>query len=159
MPDVGLTPCWTAAATRHVQQGEVKEKICGTTTYKGGMMKKIAISVAVFSMLFSLAQASHAEKMLSGDEIKALITNKTVDVSLPNGSKKWRQHFAADGSSARDNGQKSEWNIDGDKHCNTAASNAPCAGIRDNGDGTYSRVNDSGEAVVNWTKIVDGKDF
>lgn len=122
-------------------------------------MKKVAVAVAGFAMLFSLAQASHAEKMLSGDEIKALITNKTIDVSLPNGSQKWRQYYAADGSSLRNNGQKSEWNIDGNKHCNTAAVNNPCVGIRDNGDGTYSRVNDNGDAVVNWIKIVDGKDF
>ena len=122
-------------------------------------MKKIAVAVAGFAMLFTLAQASHAEKMLSGDDIKALITNKTIDVSLPNGSKKWRQYYAADGSSARDNGQKSEWNIDGDKHCNTAATDYPCVGIRDNGDGTYSRVKDNGGAVVNWTKFVEGKDF
>lgn len=120
-------------------------------------MKKIAVSVAGFALLFSLAQASYAEKMLSGDEIKALVTGKTTYVTATNG-KKWRQVFNADGSSERDNGQKSEWHVEGDKHCNTAAVNYPCATIRDNGDGTYTRIFE-GKPVVDWTKIVDGKDF
>jgi hypothetical protein len=117
-------------------------------------MKKIAVGFALF---FLLAQASHAAKVLSGDEIKALITDKTVSVSA--GSKQWRQYFAADGSSARDNGKNSTWSVEGDKHCNTAAADFPCAPVRDNGDETYSRIKDNGEAIVTWSKIVGGKDF
>lgn len=120
-------------------------------------MNKTAVFVAGCAVLFSVAPLSHAEKMLSGDEIKALVTGKTTYVTAPNG-RKFRQVFNADGSSERDNGQKSEWHVDGDKHCNTAAVNALCANIRDNGDGTYSRVFD-GKPVVDWTKIVEGKDF
>ena len=117
-------------------------------------MKKVAVGFALF---FLLAQASHAAKVLSGDEIRALITHKTVAVSA--GSKQWRQYFAADGSSARDNGQNSTWSVEGDKHCNTAAAAFPCAPIRDNGDGTYARLKPDGDPSVTWSKIVDGKDF
>lgn len=124
---------------------------------RGIMMKKIAVAFAGFTLMFSLTQASFAEKMLSGDEIKALVTNKTVDVTLTN-KNKWRQFFANDGSSDRDNGLKSNWYTEGDKHCNTGTS-LLCAPIRDNGDGTYSRLKDDGGVAVTWTKIVDGKDF
>lgn len=117
-------------------------------------MKKVAVGVALF---FLLVQASHASRVLNGDEIKALITNKTVLVST--GSKQWHQHFAADGSSARDNGETSTWSVEGDKHCNTASVKFPCAPIRDNGDGSYARIKDNGDVIVTWTKIVDGKDF
>ena len=120
-------------------------------------MKTIATAFAGFALLFSFAQASHAEKLLNGDEIKALISGKTVDVSLSSNSQ-WRQYFAADGSSDRDNGEKSTWSVEGDKHCNTASS-LRCAAIRDNGDGTYARLKANGSPAVTWTKFVDGKDF
>lgn len=51
-------------------------------------MKKFAVAGAGFAVLFSLAQASHAGKMLSGDEIKALITDKIIYVTIPNSNKK-----------------------------------------------------------------------
>lgn len=120
-------------------------------------MKKQTIVIAGFAMMFSLVQTSHAEKMLSGDEIKALVTGKTVDVSLSSSSQ-WRQYFAADGSSARDNGEVSDWSVEGDKHCNSVAA-LRCAAIRDNGDGTYARLKPDGSPAVTWTKITDGKDF
>jgi len=120
-------------------------------------MKKIAVRFAGFALFFLLAQGSHAGKLLSGDEIKALITHKTVLVTFT-GSNQWRQYFSADGASHRDNGEKSTWYIENDKHCNSAAQ-LLCAAIQDNGDGTYARLKANGETAVTWTKIVDGKDF
>lgn len=120
-------------------------------------MKKLATTLAVFSLLLPVSQICHAGKMLSGDEIKALITGKTVYVSL-NSNTQWRQYFSADGSSARDNGETSDWSVEDGKHCNTAA-NLRCAAIRDNGDGTYARLKPNGSPAVTWTKIVNGKDF
>lgn len=120
-------------------------------------MKRIAMAFAGCVLFFSLAHASHAAKVLSGDEIKALITHKTVLV-VKTSSSQWRQYFAADGTSNRDNGEKSTWYIENDKHCNTATP-LLCAAIRDNGDGTYSRLQSNGDVAVTWTKIVDGKDF
>lgn len=111
----------------------------------------------VFSLLFSISQVCHAEKTLSGDEIKTLLTGKTVYVTV-NSSTQWRQYFAADGGSARDNGETSDWTVEGDKHCNTASATR-CAAIRDNGDGTYARLKPNGSPLVIWTKLVNGKDF
>lgn len=117
-------------------------------------MKKVAVG---FALLFLLAQVSHAGKVLSGGEIRALVANKTITVVLGS-SNQWRQYFAADGSSNRDNGENSTWYIEHDKHCNTAAK-LLCAAIQDNGDGSYARLKPNGDPAVTWTKIVDGKDF
>ena len=121
-------------------------------------MNKITTAFAGFTLMFTLSQASQAEKMLSGDEIKALVSNKTVTV-IYSSSNQWRQYFAADGSSIRENGETSTWNTEGDNHCNTASAKFPCAPVRDNGDGTYSRLKSDGSPIVTWTKFVDGKDF
>jgi len=120
-------------------------------------MKKHATAFAALTLLFSFSQPSHADKTLTGDEIKALVSGKTVYVSSSS-STQWRQFFAADGSSDRDNGEKSDWYVENDKHCNTASS-LLCASIRDNGDGTYARLKPNGSPAVTWAKIVDGKDF
>ena len=120
-------------------------------------MKKRAITIAGFMMMFSLAATSHAEKILGGEEIKALISGKTVDVNIE-GAAKWRQYFATDGNSARSNGESSKWSVEENKHCNTAAK-LRCAAIRDNGDGTYARLKPDGGVAATWTKIVSGKDF
>ena len=122
-------------------------------------MKIITVVFASFALFFSLAQVSHAGKLLTGDEIKTLVTDKTLSVTVVSNGKQWRQYHAADGSSFRDNGETSKWHVEKDKHCSTAATYFPCALIQDNGDGTYARVQDNGDALVIWSKIVDGKAF
>lgn len=119
------------------------------------MQKPIVSSVAVVSWVVLSAPAL-AGKVLSGDEIKALVTGKTVTVEAPGGG--WKQYFAPDGSSERDNGENSTWSIEGDKHCNTAAK-LRCAPVEANGDGTYARLKPDGRPAVSWTKFVDGKNF
>jgi len=109
-------------------------------------------------LVFSQVQAVYADKVLSGDELKALLTNKTVSVAVVGKSVKWRQYFGPDGKSNRDNGEESEWYVKDNKHCNSAA-NLLCASVRDNGDGSYSRLKPDGKPAVNWTNIVEGKKF
>jgi hypothetical protein len=121
------------------------------------MKMKIATASACFVLLFSISQAGHAEKMLSGNEIKALVSGKTVHVTKGS-STKWRIYHAPNGSAEVDNGETSDWSVEGDKHCNSGAP-LRCASIRDNGDGTYARLKPNGSPGVVWTKIVDGKDF
>ena len=120
------------------------------------MRKFLTRSIGVVAML-ALAPASYAEKMLTGDEIKALISNKTVSVTHKNGTQ-WRTYFAPDGKSVRNNGDSSEWSVEDNKHCSSTAK-LRCGAIRDNGNGTYSRLKPDGVQVVLWEKIVDGKDF
>lgn len=119
------------------------------------MRKEIVSSLAIAS-LWALSTPGMAGKLLSGDEIKALVSGKTVTVSAPKGG--WKQYFAPDGSSDRDDGEKSTWSVEGDKHCNSAAS-LKCAQIQDNGDGTYARLKPNGSPAVTWTGFADGKQF
>ena len=49
--------------------------------------------------------------------------------------------------------------IDGDKHCIHWRGKDRCAKIRNNGDGTYSRINKKGKEVVKWLKLESGKTF
>lgn len=120
-------------------------------------MIRLGTVISVVSALLAISQPCHAEKLLGGDEIKALITGKTVYASM-GGNGEWRQFFAPDGTSARDTGETSDWSVEGDKHCNSGV-NLRCAAIRDNGDGTYARLKPNGSPAVTWTKIVNGKDF
>jgi len=120
-------------------------------------MKNVMVGVVTLLSIV-LVESASAGKLLTGDEIKALITDKTVSVTVPNGAK-WRQYFAPDGNSDRDSGEKSQWHVEDDKHCNTAAKKFPCAPIRSNDDGTCSRLKPDGGEAVKWTAIVDGKAF
>lgn len=125
--------------------------------------KSRLLNFALSTLFLSLAAVVtpvQAGKTLSGDEIKALISGKTVYVTLNANGAKWKSYFAADGSALLSNSSdKQEWRIDENgRHCNTGVPLA-CAPIVDNGDGTFSRVKPDGSVAVTWTKIVDGKDF
>lgn len=120
-------------------------------------MNKIYAAGACLLLMSLIPLNSYAGKILSGDEIKELITDKTVFVTL-NSSTQWRQYHAANGESYRDNGNISDWYVEDNMHCNTAA-RLVCAEIRDNEDGTYARLKNNGETAVIWNKIIDGKDF
>lgn len=127
------------------------------------MNQKNKTSVFFSSLLLSLAllaPAAHAGKILSGDEVKSLITGKTISVTHGASGAKWKAYFAADGSAALDNSANQEsWHIDDKgRHCNTGVP-LVCAPISDNGDGTYSRLKQNGDVAVIWTKIEDGKTF
>lgn len=114
-----------------------------------------------FALGFALlANPAFAQKMLDGDEVKKLIAGKTVHITHAKSGKQWRSYFAEDGKAFLDNsGQEESWEIDDKgRHCNTGVP-LMCAKIRDNGDGTYSRMKPNGEAAVTWTKIEDGKKF
>lgn len=96
--------------------------------------------------------------MLSGDEIKALITGKTVYVTHKANGNQWKTYFAADGTTAASNSDGGRWEIKDGKHCNTGVK-LVCAKVADLGDGIYARLKPNGDIAVVWTKIVDGKDL
>ncbi len=117
-------------------------------------------STSSFAMiLLGFTFNAHAGSVLSGDEIKALITNKTIQVTVIANGSQWRQFYADDGSSLRHpSGEKSTWSVENGKHCNSSAQ-LLCAAIKKNDDGTYSRLKENGDPAVTWTNIVDGKQF
>ena len=112
-------------------------------------------------MTMSLAAPGFAGQTLTGDQVKALITDKTVTVERVKDGATWKVYFAADGtsSSAGDVSGDSKWYVDGDgRHCNEGVK-LKCAPVVDNGDGTYARLKPNGSPAVVWTEIVDGKNL
>ncbi len=112
--------------------------------------------------LSAVTLPASSDQTLTGDQIKALISGKTLYVSNPKKGDSWKMYHGADGKSVDTRGGEGGWSIsDKGEHCNDLAK-APgfkCAKVVDKGDGTYERVSDDGKLKVVWTKIVDGKDF
>lgn len=46
----------------------------------------------------------------------------------------------------------------GDQHCLLWKGKNRCAKVIDNGNGTYTRINNKGKPIIKWNKIVEGKD-
>ncbi len=116
--------------------------------------------VAVWAVLMLAPGLSFADnKVLNGDEIKALITGKTVHVTRKNDGAQWKIFFDVNGKAISSQSGEGTWDINGsNEHCNSGV-NLNCAKISDNGDGTYSRLKPNGDIAVIWTKIVNGKDM
>jgi hypothetical protein len=126
---------------------------------------RIRSFLVVLLVGFSALAARHAvsaETMLGADEVKQLISGKTVSAeSLSQGST-FQVYFAPDGKAVRNhNGrlEQASWRVNGAaEHCLALKSGEYCAAIRNNGDGTYTRMVD-GVAKIVWTRFVDGKTF
>ena len=119
----------------------------------------VLVAVVMSLMLFTLS--GHAAKTLSGDEVKALITDKTVNVTRVKDGAQWKAYFGADGTSITSGAVSGEstWHVDGEgRHCNEGVK-LKCAAVVDKGDGTYARVKPDGSPAVLWTEIVDGKNL
>lgn len=102
--------------------------------------------------------ASAGEKKLSGDEISALITNKTVSVTRKKDGKKWKMFFGADGKAYESaDAPTGDWKVDGNKQCSMWINGpAKCTHIVDLGGGKYARK--SGKKLfVTWDAFADGK--
>jgi hypothetical protein len=105
-----------------------------------------------------------AGETLTGDQIRALITDKTIQAEHLGKGFTFEVYFDPDGKTATrtHKGAKvtTAYSIDGDEHCLLWNGANRCATIMDNGDGTYSRINTSGryrgKAVVKWIRFEDG---
>lgn len=123
-----------------------------------GHTKQLNIACLVLASAL-LAMPARAETVLSSDELKALISDKTVAVTRARDGAQWKVYFAADGSQVSRGAinRESRWWIDEDgRHCN-AGVRLKCAQVVDKGDGTYARIKRNGEPAVIWTSIVDGR--
>ena len=127
-------------------------------------MKIKSILVTVLFML-GVSMQAQAGKVLSPDELKALITGKTVHAKHEKKGFNFSVYFNADGSAVRkwkgDKIQEGKWFFKDNLHCINVGGGDKCATMEDNGDGTYKRLKggDSSKHFISWTKIVDGKDF
>ncbi len=124
--------------------------------------------VAALCMGVFIGTASAADYM-SADEIKALISGKTTHGVGLKKDFTVVTHFAPDGSLMGErNGNKrtGSWNVTDDgQHCvDFSDGKNNCRFIKDNGDGTYSRVKVKTKGngttvhipVVKWERIEEG---
>lgn len=113
----------------------------------------------IAAMLLVLSPVMAGENM-SADQIKALIAGKSMHAEHMIKDFEFDLYFDADGETAhRSQGgdtTKTTYKFKGDKHCIFWKGANRCAFIRDNGDGTYSRVNGRDKEIIKWSNIVDG---
>ena len=125
-------------------------------------MKHKLLSLLLIGCLPLFATAAHADSMLNADQVKKLVTGKTMHATHIKGFK-FKVYFDTDNKTAfraqKGSTTKTTYTMKGNKHCIFWKGEDRCAGIRDNKDGTYSRINPRGKAVVTWTKATDGKNL
>ncbi len=116
------------------------------------------------ALLISLAAIpAHAENFLTDAQIESLVKGKTVSAKHLKKGFSFKVYFD-DGSETayRTDGDEiveTRYRIEGGRHCIHWKNKDRCARIRDNGDGSYTRVNQKGRDVVLWTGFVDGKEL
>lgn len=115
------------------------------------------------ALLFTLAsfQTSAAET-LSGDQIKALIVGKTVQVEHLMKDTEFQMYFAPDGTAIRKGGngiKTGTYRIENNMHCIDMGKGENCGTVVANGDGTYKRLKNGKKHVINWLKFSEGKTF
>lgn len=120
------------------------------------------VLIAFMSVFFS-GQAL-AGKTLSGDEIKALVTGKTIESEHLIRDFTFKVYFDKDGETAyrtlpNGNIKETTYSIKGNRHCIFWQGKDRCAQIQENGDGTYYRVNFRGKKTIKWNNVSDGKNL
>lgn len=119
---------------------------------------RLLITIALSALA---SQAVLADDFLNGDQIKELVTGNTVQAEHLRKGFDFAVYFDADGQTAvrKQDGEETEtsYRIDGDKHCIHWKGKDRCAEIRDNGDGSYDRINANGKAVVRWSSFTAGR--
>ena len=122
---------------------------------------KTLLTAGIASLVFVTTPVL-ADDFLDADAIKALISGKTITAEHKRGFT-FKVYFDADGETAirQQDGDETEttYKFKGNRHCIFWKGRDRCANIRDNGDGTYARVNRSGKVPVTWVEITDGKDL
>jgi len=125
-------------------------------------MRKTFVCLTAAVVFSVVALPVQSDETLSGDQLKELITGKTLHVTNPKKGDSWHMYHAADGKSSDNRGRSGTWKIsEKGEHCNDLAKNPKfkCAKVYRKSDGTYERVSADGSIKVIWTKIVNGKDF
>lgn len=103
-----------------------------------------------------------AQVQLGMDELKALVTDNTVDVRNLSGGQDFRVHYAASGQMIVQRSDAVEihgrWDVRVDgSHC-VSVDREVCAKVVKNADGTYMRIVD-GVPSFKWMRITRGKDL
>ena len=130
---------------------------------EGFIMNKIITSSFTAILLCLAAAPASAGNLLTAEQITGLVKGNTVHANHLKKGFNFSVYFDSDGKTAirKQNGEETEttYHIADDKHCIYWNGKDRCASVRDNGDGTYTRVNANGKDIVAWKKIVSGKDL
>ncbi|MGB0722660.1 MAG: hypothetical protein ACPGU7_09715 [Gammaproteobacteria bacterium] len=124
-------------------------------------MKKM-IAAALVGMCF--AGLAQAEQKMTGDQIKATFTDKTMDIHNLETGKHLPIYEAADGTHYvhipwKNKTSKRQWSVEGDTWCTVHPKKGKtCREIYDMGHGTYNAKVD-GEVVRIITNLRDGRDL
>lgn len=107
-------------------------------------MRSSIFVVALYFSYFSSFAASGDP--LSAEDVRKLITGKTVVVTVAAGGEQWKLYFSPDGQGYRTSGNSvGTWEVkETGEHCTTWA-NIKCARIVYLGDGKYGRLNQKGK--------------
>lgn len=113
-----------------------------------------------FFILFGSMQVFAGEK-LSAEKVRSLVIGNTISAVHLYKDFEFKVYFDADGKTAyrEQDGDttKTTYKFEGSKHCIYWRGDDRCANIIMNDDGSYDRVNGSGDRVVKWKKVVRGK--
>ena len=126
------------------------------------MKLKSAILIAI---AMTTSTTVYAGKLLTGDEIRELFSNKTCDIEnvkvLHQDQKHLQAYTAADGSRLlyipwKNKTSESKWWVDGDKYCVSSPKKGDyCKEIMDAGNGVYHGL-DNGRQVRTFSNFRDG---
>ena len=116
-------------------------------------LKSIVMAAALCSASFSVVAAD----FMSGEQIKATVSGKTMTWEHMFKSKSGKSYYAEDGTiTGIKNGSPREgtWKIEGDNLC---VSYGKCLAIEADGNGGFYKVKNGSKRVVHVTVIEDGK--
>jgi len=123
-------------------------------------IKKTASLLSIAIALGSAGTVFAGEK-LNASKVKTVVVGKTFYAKHLVKGIKFKVYFDADGKTAyrttKEGVVKTTYKFEGNKHCIEWQGKTHCSVIVDNGDGTYARLN-NGKPVVEWYKVVEGKD-
>lgn len=126
------------------------------------MSARIATLLSLTTLGLLATPLHAAEKMLTAEEINKLIVGNTIHSEVLGSGKTFKVYFEANGKYTRVQGGEVtdstyRTNADG-THCINFKGSDYCATIRDNGDGTFTRI-EGGKPKIKWTRVVSGKDL
>jgi len=122
-------------------------------------MKRI-ITLLILLGLFSISAS--AEQALTAAEIRALISNKTIDAVHLRKDFTFKVYFDAKGNGIQyvnEIPNPGHYKFEGNMHCIDFPGTFKCSKVVKNDDGTYTRILNGTKPVIKWIKFTEGKIF
>ena len=121
---------------------------------------KIKTLLAICAALVMSSFHANADDTLTGDQIKSLIVGKTVHAEHARKGFKFSVFFDEDGTATRiknGNTKEGRYVIVKNMQCVDMGRGENCATIVANGNGTYKRLKEGDDHVVDWISFTNGR--